>query len=41
MCCNSRKLAEEKYSVESVVQQMKALYEWILGRGDKPDFVCV
>ena len=38
---NGRRLVEECYSVEAIAQQMKALYEWILGRGDKPDFVCV
>ena len=36
---NGRRLVEECYSVEAIAQQMKALYEWILGRGDKPDFV--
>lgn len=39
MGCNGRKLVEERYSVEAIAQQMKALYEWILGLGDKPNFV--
>lgn len=34
-----RKLAEDTYSVSSVAQKMKTLYEWILGNADKPDFV--
>ena len=38
---NGRRLVEERYSVEAIAQQMKALYEWILRQGDKPNFVCV
>lgn len=34
-----RQLAEAEYSVEYVAKQMKALYEWILGKTEKPDFV--
>ena len=34
-----RLLAMEEYSVEHVAKQMKALYEWILGKGVKPEFV--
>lgn len=34
-----RLLATSEYSVEYVAKQMKALYEWILGRGEKPEFV--
>ncbi len=36
---NGRKLIEEKYSVEIVSQQMFALYEWLLQKGPKPNFV--
>ena len=36
---NGRRLVEERYSVEAIAQQMKELYERILGRGDKPNFV--
>lgn len=36
---NGRKLIEDKYSIESVANQMISLYEWVLGHGDKPDFV--
>lgn len=36
---NGRRLMEEKYSVVTIAQQMKALYEWIVGLGDKPNFV--
>lgn len=34
-----RLLVSSEYSVEHVAQQMKQLYEWILGKGDKPEFV--
>lgn len=34
-----RLLTMEQYSVEHVAKQMNALYEWVLGKGDKPDFV--
>ena len=36
---NGRRLMEERYSVESIAQQMKCLYEWILGKTDKPEYV--
>lgn len=36
---NGRKLIEDKYSIESVASQMISLYQWILGQGEKPDFV--
>jgi glycosyltransferase involved in cell wall biosynthesis len=36
---NGRKLIEDKYSIESVAKQMTELYEWILQKRDKPDFV--
>ena len=34
-----KSLVEEEYSVSYVAQQMKTLYEWILGIVEKPDFV--
>lgn len=34
-----KSLVEEEYSVTYVAQQMKTLYEWILGIAEKPDFV--
>ena len=34
-----RNLVEEKFTATSVAKQMKELYEWILGRKEKPDFV--
>ena len=39
MGLNGRQLMEERYSVESIAEKMKSLYEWILGCGRKPDFV--
>lgn len=39
MGINGRKLVEQKYSIEAVSRQMISLYEWILGKGTKPDFV--
>ncbi|OOV18769.1 glycosyltransferase [Flavobacterium sp. LM4] len=36
---NGRKLIEERYSIEAVAKKMKQLYEWILFKGEKPDFV--
>lgn len=38
---NGRKLMEENYSVERIAEKMKALYEWIMGMGEKPEFVFV
>ncbi|MBP5366424.1 MAG: glycosyltransferase [Bacteroidales bacterium] len=34
-----RKLVEANYSVESVGQKMASLYEWILNKSEKPEFV--
>lgn len=34
-----RLLVSSEYSVEHVAQQMTQLYEWVLGKGDKPEFV--
>jgi len=36
---NGRKLVEEKYSIEAVAKQMLELYEWILEKGERPEFV--
>lgn len=36
---NGRRLVEEKYSIEVVAKQMIQLYEWVLGKGEKPEFV--
>ena len=36
---NGRRLMKERYSVEAIALMMKSLYEWILGVGDKPEFV--
>ena len=36
---NGRKLMEERYSMKAIAEKMKSLYEWILGSGEKPDFV--
>lgn len=36
---NGRRLMEERYSVDVIANQMKTLYEWILGKTTKPDFV--
>ncbi len=38
---NGRKLIEEKYSIESVAVSFVKLYEWILNRKDKPEFVYI
>lgn len=35
---NGRKLMERRYSVEAVANDMRAIYEWVLG-GNKPEFV--
>lgn len=32
-------LMKDKYSIEAVAKQMKAVYEWILGSGIKPNFI--
>lgn len=34
-------LMKEKYSIEAVARQMKAVYEWIVNHADKPAFVHV
>ena len=36
---NGRKQMEERYRMEAIAEKMKSLYEWILGSGEKPDFV--
>lgn len=38
---NGRKLVEQKYSIDQVARQMITLYEWILGKGPRPDFVYI
>lgn len=30
---------ERKYSVEAVAKDLKVVYQWILGKGEKPEFV--
>ena len=30
---------KDKYSIEAVAKQMKAVYEWILGSSTKPGFI--
>ena len=34
-----RQLVLDKYSVDVVSRQMKELYVWVAGQGDKPEFV--
>lgn len=34
-----KQLMKDNYSVESIAKKMKATYEWILGKGEKPEFV--
>lgn len=36
---NGRRLMERKYSVEAVAKDLKVVYQWILGKGEKPEFV--
>ena len=36
---NGRLLMENKYSVTRIGEQMKSLYEWVLGTNNKPKFV--
>lgn len=36
---NGRKLMEADYSIEAVAHKMKRIYQWVLGIGEKPDFV--
>jgi len=39
MGARGRRLVEEKYAWPGIAKQMVAVYEWILGRGPKPDCV--
>lgn len=39
MGVRGKKLMKDKYSIEAVAKQMKEVYEWLLGRSEKPDFV--
>ncbi len=34
-----RELMERSYSMEAVGSKMKRLYDWVVGRGDRPEFV--
>lgn len=34
-----RELVEQRYSVESIAANMKQLYDWVVGKGGKPDFI--
>ena len=36
---NGRRLMEECYSVEAVAERFEQLYQWILGKAKKPEFV--
>lgn len=36
---NGRRLMEERYSVEAVAERFEQLYQWILGKAKKPEFV--
>lgn len=36
---HGRKLIEKRYRIESVVEHIKELYNWLLGEAEKPDFV--
>ena len=36
---NGRQLVEENYSIQAVAMQMIELYGWVLGKGEKPEFV--
>lgn len=36
---NGRKLIEKKYSMESVAKKMILLYDWVLTKNQKPDFI--
>ncbi len=38
---NGRKLMEDNYSVEKIGEKMHSLYNWIIEKGNKPDFVYV
>ena len=39
MGLNGKRLMKDNYSVEVLGKRMMTLYEWILGKADKPDFV--
>lgn len=39
MGVRGKKMMKEKYSIEAVAKQLKEVYEWLLGRSEKPDFV--
>lgn len=39
MGARGRTLIEEKYEQIKVAGMMKQLYEWIINRGEKPEFV--
>lgn len=39
MGLNGRKLIEDQYSITSVANKMIHLYQWLLKKNDKPDFV--
>ncbi|WP_452232350.1 glycosyltransferase [Lacinutrix sp. MEBiC02595] len=41
MGANGRQLIEQKYSMQAVAKQMLALYDWILNKGETPDFIDV
>lgn len=41
MGMKGKQLMRENYSVEVLGEEMKQLYEWILNRGDKPEFVYI
>jgi poly(glycerol-phosphate) alpha-glucosyltransferase len=42
MGLRGRKLVEEKYTWGQVAGQLRQVYQWVLGLGDKPTFVeCV
>ena len=34
-----KQLMKDKYSIEAVAKQMKAVYEWILTQKNKPTFI--
>ena len=38
---NGRILVENNYSVNSIANKMKGLYEWIISNSQMPDFVFV
>nr|WP_237717908.1 glycosyltransferase [Pontibacter sp. BAB1700] len=39
MGINGRKLIEEKYSIQAVAKQTIELYQWVLGKSEKPSFI--